>query len=357
MQTAESRSAVVPSTNFTVLRINRDILRRSRIGLMATRRDPRAAAGSSLPAGATNLAYGVDATMNPANEVSILGFAARTDSPGRAGNDSTYRGRVDWNADRYGLQAEHLFVGAAFNPEIGFLRRAAFRRSFGQARFSPRPGWRGVRKVFYEASADYITDTANRPESKELQGTYRMELENSDTWSVEVTRNFERLVNRFEVAKNVFVPAGEYGFNQVRGTYTLGQQRPVSGSIIAARGEFYEGTLTELTWRGRVELSHLFYVEPTLSWNRVDVPWGEADTNLVSTRATYTLSPRMFASALIQYQSRTDSMATNARFRWEYLPGSELFVVYSDGRTTLTDGFPGLENRSFVVKMTRLLRW
>jgi hypothetical protein len=357
MQTAESMSAVAPSTNFTVLRINRDILRRSRIGLMATRRDPRAAAGSSLPAGATNLAYGVDATMNPANEVSILGFAARTDSPGRAGNDSTYRGRVDWNADRYGLQAEHLFVGAAFNPEIGFLRRAAFRRSFGQARFSPRPGWRGVRKVFYEASADYITDTANRPESKELQGTYRMELENSDTWSVEVTRNFERLVNRFEVAKNVFVPAGEYGFNQVRGTYTLGQQRPVSGSIIAARGEFYEGTLTELTWRGRVELSHLFYVEPTLSWNRVDVPWGEADTNLVSTRATYTLSPRMFASALIQYQSRTDSMATNARFRWEYLPGSELFVVYSDGRTTLTDGFPGLENRSFVVKMTRLLRW
>ena len=67
---------------------------------------------------------------------------------------------------------------------------------------------------------------------------------------------------------------------------------------------------------------------------------GHADTNLVSTRATYTLSPRMFVSALVQYQSRIGTMATNARFRWEYLPGSELFVVYSDGRTTLTDGFP-----------------
>ena len=77
----------------------------------------------------------------------------------------------------------------------------------------------------------------------------------------------------------------------------------------------------------------------------------------MSTRATYTLSPRMFASALVQYQSRTGAIATNARFRWEYLPGSELFVVYSDGRTTLTDGFPELENRSFVVKMTRLFRW
>jgi hypothetical protein len=357
MQTAESTSGLAPSTNFTVLRVNRDILRRSRIGIMATRRDPRATTGNGLPTGATNVAYGADATLNPASDVSILGFAARTDSPGSAGNDSSYRGRLDWNAERYGLQAEHLFVGAAFNPEIGFLRRTAFRRSFGQARFSPRPGWKGVRKVFYEASADYITDTANRPESKELQGTYRMELQNSDIWSVDVTRNFERLISRFEVAKHVFVPVGEYVFDQVRGTYMLGQQRAISGSVVAARGTFYDGTLTELTWRGRVELSHQLYVEPTISWNRIDASWGESDTNLVSTRATYTLSPRMFVSALVQYQSRLDAMATNARFRWEYLPGSELFVVYNDGRTTLTDGFPGLENRSFVVKMTRLLRW
>jgi hypothetical protein len=65
----------------------------------------------------------------------------------------------------------------------------------------------------------------------------------------------------------------------------------------------------------------------------------------------------MFTSALIQYQSRTHSLTTNARLRWEYLPGSELFIVYSDGRTTLERGFPVVENRSFVVKVTRLFRW
>ena len=360
MQTAESVSALAASTNFTVLRVNRDILRRSRIGAMVTRRDPRGPEGTALTLGPTNLAYGVDATVNPATEVSILGYMAKTDTPGReaAGlGDTSYRGRFDWNADRYGLQAENLFVGAAFNPEVGFLRRTAFRRSFGQARFSPRPGWRGVRKVFYEASADYITDTLNRPESKELQGTYRMELENSDTWSVDATQNFERLVTRFEVGQGVYVPPGEYTFNQVRGTYTLGQQRPVSGSIVTAYGGYYDGTLTELTWRGRVEFSSQFYIEPTISWNHVAVTDGVTNTNLVSTRATYTLSPRMFTSALVQYQSRTGTIATNARFRWEYLPGSELFVVYSDGRTTLAEGFPGLENRSVVVKMTRLFRW
>ena len=145
---------------------------------------------------------------------------------------------------------------------------------------------------------------------------------------------------------------------QTHATYTLGQQRHYSGSLTAGYSQFYGGTLAELTWNGRVELNKQFYLEPQLSWNRVDVPQGKANSNLYSTRATYTLSTHMFVSALVQYQSRTDSVTTNARWRWEYLPGSELFVVYSDGRTTLnSQGYPDLQNRSFVVKVTRLLRW
>ena len=42
----------------------------------------------------------------------------------------------------------------------------------------------------------------------------------------------------------------------------------------------------------------------------------------------------MFVSALTQYNSSSHSVSINARFRWEYRPGSDLFVVYSDGRDT-----------------------
>ena len=51
----------------------------------------------------------------------------------------------------------------------------------------------------------------------------------------------------------------------------------------------------------------------------------------------------MFVSALVQYNSSTNLVSTNARLRWEYQPGSELFVVYNDDRNTLSRGFPGLE--------------
>ena len=42
------------------------------------------------------------------------------------------------------------------------------------------------------------------------------------------------------------------------------------------------------------------------------------------------MTPRMFVSALIQYNSSTNSVSTNARLRWEYLSGSEFFIVYNE---------------------------
>ena len=35
----------------------------------------------------------------------------------------------------------------------------------------------------------------------------------------------------------------------------------------------------------------------------------------------------MFLSALLQYGSADRTFSSNLRFRWEYRPGSELFVV------------------------------
>ena len=45
------------------------------------------------------------------------------------------------------------------------------------------------------------------------------------------------------------------------------------------------------------------------------------------------------------------------RLRWEYQPGSELFIVDNDVRGTTLRGTPMIENRAFVVKFTRLLRF
>jgi len=77
----------------------------------------------------------------------------------------------------------------------------------------------------------------------------------------------------------------------------------------------------------------------------------------MTSRVTYTITPLLFVSSLVQYNSSNSTVTTNARLRWEYRPGSELFVVYNEGRDAETSGVPDLQNRSLIVKVNRLLRF
>ena len=65
----------------------------------------------------------------------------------------------------------------------------------------------------------------------------------------------------------------------------------------------------------------------------------------------------MSTSALMQYNSGASTFSANIRFRWEYLPGSDLFVVLHRQPRHTVRGFPELRNRAFIVKVTRLFRF
>ena len=129
-------------------------------------------------------------------------------------------------------------------------------------------------------------------------------------------------------------------------------------------GHFYNGTLTSVGFSGaRVSILKQFSLEPTISINRVQTAAADVTTKLYRTRADYGFTPLMFVSALVQYSSSDRAYSNNLRFRWEYRPGSELFVVYTDEhdltdpRAALPAQILGLKNRAFVVKINRLLRF
>ena len=99
-----------------------------------------------------------------------------------------------------------------------------------------------------------------------------------------------------------------------------------------------------------------------MSVNRNLAPGRDVHRALVTSRVTYTFTPRMFFGGLVQYSPVSDTISANLRLRWEYQPGSELFVVYNDQRDVADFSFgarrwPVLENRAFVIKFTRLFRF
>ena len=348
-------------TNFTVVRLRRDILRRSSVGAMFTNRSiSRVAPGSSQ-------AYGVDGTFALFENLSVITYLARTKVPGPdyRDKDMSYQGKFEYAADRYGFQVDHLLVEDNFLPEVGFLRRDNFRRTYTSGRFSPRPqSIASVRQFSLEGSIDYIlTADENHLETRQNVVAFQTEFESSDQLTFTATDNYELLVEPFTPPGSDFsIPVGGYSFADAQISYSIGQQRRINGTVAVKRGAFFDGDLTTVQLRqGRIAVLPQMSVEPTVSFNWIDTPYGKFQTNLAVTRVNYAFNPRMFFSGLLQYNSASNSFGSNLRLRWEYSPGSELFVVYTDDRDVTGGLRPDrgwdLRNRGFVVKFNRLFRF
>ena len=352
IRSAESTAAGSPETDFSVLRLKRDILGRSTVGVMGTYRSHT---GSGL---GHNLAYGMDARFGFFEHLDIRSYAAWTQNELKDETGMSYLGQLDYNGDRYGLQLERLVVGDEFDPGIGFMRRLDFQRNYAEARFSPRPhsiSW--LRKVGWIGTVDYTTDNEGALETRIFGFRNEMEFENGDAVRLNLARNREVLSEPFSLSDELGVRPGSYDFDYARVSYQAGPQRPVSGTVAYQQGGFFSGTRREVSWRGRVELMTRLTVEPMVSVNWIALPEGDYDTNLLVARINYTVSPRSFLAAFLQYNSAAGSLSTNVRFRWEYEPGSDFYVVYNSLRDTLAPGYPELNTQSFIVKFTRLFRF
>ena len=350
--TGEKPSADAVTTTFSALRVRRNILRRSSVGMIATGRWPAASGAGD------NGAAGVDADLRFYENIQTNVYWARTSSPGLSDDAGSYRAKFEYGGDRYGFSADRVVVEANFNPEVGFIRRTDFALNTAGVRFSPRVRRGPIRQISWNANLEYITDaSADTLEDRSQSGQFGIEFNSSDQVNVSAERNYERLPADFTISPGVIVPAGGYSSRTVSATYNLAQQRQISGRLSASRGSFYGGTRTSASYSGRVAFSANVGIEPNITLNWVRLPYGDFTARLFGLRLAVAPTARLGFSGLTQFNPTSRTLTSSARMRWEYTPGSELFVVYSDGRDTGARSFPLLQNRSIAVKATRLLRF
>ena len=359
IRTGDEPAVGAKSATFSVLRVRRDILARSSVGVLFEDRSK-----SSLAAGGSNQAYGVDANFVFLENLQIFGYYAKTRTDGLEGKDESYRARIGYRGEVWSTSVERVLVGENFNPEIGFVRRIDFRETNLFGRFSPRlASVPSIRRLTFAGVFGRIeNERLGFLESRRLGGRFEIEFENSDWLTVNVTDLFERLTEDTSVS-GAPMPAGRYSFRDVELTYFFGPHRRASGNLSLTKGSFYSGDVVSVgISRGRIEILPQLSLEPSIELNWIDLPElqafdGQFNQHVVRTRITYSLSPRSFLSGLVQYNSGSDTFSTNVRLRWEWAPGSELFIVYTEDRNAdVLDRWSELSNRGFVIKVNRLLR-
>ena len=198
----------IESTNFSVLRIKRDILSRSRVGMIFTDRSE-----STVSEGSNQL-YGIDGAFAFLDDFEISSFLAKTDTDGLSGDDKSYMANFDYNGDRYGFRSGYLVVENNFNPEIGFKRRNNFKQFEGGFRFSPRiASSESIRRFVFEADTEsYWSADGNELETRAHELSFTTEFEQGDEFNLSINDEFEMLTRPFRIAPDVTLLPGDYDF-------------------------------------------------------------------------------------------------------------------------------------------------
>jgi hypothetical protein len=362
VQTDEAEDAsgrpIAPSTNFSVLRAQKEVGRSSYgaifVGKYATG-DPLSSAHR------WNRAYGADADIQLSSSQRASFFIARTDSPGATGSDQAGRAFYNFTNNLWQVAGGISQVGDRFNPEVGFLPRRGFRRPEFRLALQYQPktiAW--IRRVsphfssniFYGLDGSLQTSTVHM-HPFEIQPAYGGRF----GWFVD--RNQDRPTQPFTVfdrdGRRVVIPPGLYTWWQNGFEFQHNPSAPITALVRYRIGNYYDGDYRSIEIASDYRFSARFTA--SLGWTRqnAELPDGTFVTNLVPIKVIYSFSPLASVSALVQHNGQTGQFSSNVRLAILNRSGTGLFVVFND-RRDFTD-YTSLETlgRSFVVKYTRLI--
>lgn len=349
---------LAPSNNFAVARLQRQI-GRSTVGAMFVGRH---AVGARASADDYNRSFGADVGWQATSNGRVQAFLARTDSPAQRGG-SDYAGRLAY------LYANNLWsgsvaytqVGERFNPEVGFLRRRAFRSVEGRYNLSYQPVTsRWIRRVQPHVNYTAYFTLDNVLESS--QGHFHLfdiQTKSGARFGYLMESAQDRPVRPFTVyqdvkGRRVVIPPGSYGW--LRGVFEghTNLSAPISASLLHRVGRYYDGdyhgwSLTTAFRAGARLLSEV-------SWNRDDItlPGGRFRNDLVPVKVSYAFTSQASVQALLQYNKQASTFSSNVRLALLNRSGTGFFLVYNDRRDT-SDATPdALLGRSLILKYTRL---
>ena len=360
VQTEPLVSHNVAASNYTVLRVKRNVLARSFLGGFILNREVGGSADF-------NRIYGLDANFTFRKHLQVLGTWATSDQPG-ANRDNWYSNTsVWWASDLWGVGVEYADVQPNFRNDLGFLRRKDYRRHTASFTISPRPGSGPIRQIRINPRFDYHTDGQWRFQGRLLHLHTSVQFHSGDSIGISPHRPFERLDKPFvlrdrvtEVAADgkphkqpvVTIPAGDYNWWYVRFRYTANPARRLSGNFeVAPTPGYYGGTLMEYNFSPRLKLTDQVAVEVGYRINDGRVQATDFTDHVVNFRLYYNFSNRWLTTTTFQYNNADAFAGLNFRLNYIFRPGDDFFLVYNEGQR-LGDVFEDRKDRSLQAKLT-----
>lgn len=348
MFTDEIAERDIVANNFTVARLNQQLGKRTTVGGGFISRY-----GMGLDSANSNTVIVADSKIGLGNKAQITGYVAKSETSDLEDREVSFQIKTQYEWDGLNAIIGYTEVQENFNPEVGFLGRSGgFRKPeflvLKQVR--PKNDWLGgileLRPhVSYRGFWDF--------EGNQVTGF--LHVDNHWEWKsgfeVHTGVNFtkEAIFTDFPIAEDVVVPIGEYDNQEAQFIIITNPSKPFSVSTRHVVGGFFDGSRVSNSVTLAARTGDKFNSSFSYLRNDVSLEAGEFSTDIFRGRLTYSFTPRVSFTSLVQYNSVADIWSMNLRFNVLQQSNTGLFVVYN-----LTDDVFGKTNSSFTVKYSRL---
>ena len=362
MQTAAERG--LATENLGVLRLKQRVLNaNSTLGAMLTHR----VRGD----GAYNVAAGLDAVIRTFGDHYLTIKLAQTvdDSlgTGAGGLEGT---RMLARFERRNLSGpsytqEVIRSGSRYLPGLGFNLRndnSSSETRFRYQRFGT--GQAPFRSIAMVAAGKVWLRNGDRSvESALIDPNLNLELKTGGQLTLTYRASYESVRDSFDLSGGTPVPPGDYWFREGELRYMAPMSATFRPTFGVALGQFYDGSRFSVgvnpAWNpiSRLELG----LDYQFNQIRFSDRGLKEDLHVARVRIQTAYDAHLSLSTFLQYVSSGDAASVNARVRYNFREGRDLWLVYNETVNTDRGGLipepPFSQSRALMLKYTHALIW
>ncbi|MCY3739581.1 MAG: DUF5916 domain-containing protein [Candidatus Poribacteria bacterium] len=324
-------SGEIPMTNFSVLRMQRDILSDSTVGFIFTNRQSDFSEDYHRNGG-------IDLFFRPHDQWRMRAMTVGSWSPDPEERDMAWYLSNNWRNKYFRVNASYLDIGPQFTSKMGFMHRRNIRSLMLDTDYEIQISRYGVREVGTGFAGSYLLDHDNNLIGWDARIGGNMLLDSDDGFSLNVQRSFDRVDESFSVG-DAEIPAGDYEMNQVSLRGFTESSRPFAVFGRAEYGDYFHGNRVSFNIDSQWRMTYQLAIETRYQRNWINLP--EIDlftTNVVGTRISYALNTRFFTKLYAQWNDSAERVSANFLLNYIYRPGSDFYLVYDQAWDT-SDGF------------------
>ena len=368
-QVKTKKTDLINSEDFSLLRLKKNFLKESSIGMLYTRRHTNNENITNSIKDRNTL--GLDLTLNTSNfltnkNLQFQAFAV-IHNPDNSDDitseiwDRSSRGfRFNFPNKPWSSSISYREFGHSYNPAVGFVTRNSFRRVEPRINYSPLiENSEFIRELTWELSFENLMNLKWNKMTQNIRLTpLSIRFESGDRISYQVTKNYENLDFNFNILKDgsIIIPIGDYSNWGHNIKLVTANHRKLVYEIEVNTGGFWSGNRTD--YENNVAIRPFSGVNLSFGYihSIINLKEGNFKTNLFRFLGEVDFSPFISFSSNIQFDDVSEIFGMNNRFRYTIVPGSDIYLVYNHNWIEQEGKFKTISNIG-ITKITYTQRF